>query len=142
MTEADILATTYEDTVTVYRAFKDTLPGGESVFKSGLDGKVVYEDVKCALSTHTGGKLQQSKSTAKTETTFCLFTRPEVDIQTNDFLVITHFGKKIEAVAGFPECMKSHNNIPVKLDKSYSVLGIKLTLLRSIPNRQQERRMG
>lgn len=25
MTEADILATTYEDTVTVYRAFKDTL---------------------------------------------------------------------------------------------------------------------
>lgn len=117
MTEADILATTYEDTVTVYRAFKDTLPGGESVFKSGLDGKVVYEDVECALSTHTGGKLQQSKSTAKTETTFCLFTRPEVDIQTNDFLVITHFGKKIEAVAGFPECMKSHNNIPVKLDK-------------------------
>ena len=109
MTEADILATTYEDTVTVYRAFKDTLPGGESVFKSGLDGKVVYEDVECALSTHT--------STAKTETTFCLFTRPEVDIQTNDFLVITHFGKKIEAVAGFPECMKSHNNIPVKLDK-------------------------
>ena len=108
MTEADILATTYEDTVTVYRAFKDTLPGGESVFKSGLDGKVVYEDVECALSTHTGGKLQQS---------FCLFTRPEVDIQTNDFLVITHFGKKIEAVAGFPECMKSHNNIPVKLDK-------------------------
>lgn len=80
-------------------------------------GKVVYEDVECALSTHTGGKLQQSKSTAKTETTFCLFTRPEVDIQTNDFLVITHFGKKIEAVAGFPECMKSHNNIPVKLDK-------------------------
>ena len=58
MTEADILATTYEDTVTVYRAFKDTLPGGESVFKSGLDGKVVYEDVECALSTHTGGKLQ------------------------------------------------------------------------------------
>ena len=46
MTEADILATTYEDTVTVYRAFKDTLPGGESVFKSGLDGKVVYEEVE------------------------------------------------------------------------------------------------
>ncbi len=117
MTEADILATTYEDTVTVYRAFKDTLPGGESVFKSGLDGKVVYADVECALSTHTGGELQQSKSTAKTKTTFLLFTRPEVDIQENDFLVIMHLGKRIEAVAGFPECMKSHNNIPVKLDK-------------------------
>ncbi|MFR8426903.1 MAG: hypothetical protein ACLVCH_04150 [Roseburia inulinivorans] len=56
MTEADILATTYEDTVTVYRAFKDTLPGGESVFKSGLDGKAVYENVECALSTHTRWK--------------------------------------------------------------------------------------
>ena len=32
-------------------------------------------------------------------------------------LYTSHFGKKIEAVAGFPECMKSHNNIPVKLDK-------------------------
>ena len=126
MTEADILATTYEDTVTVYRAFKDTLPGGESVFKSGLDGKVVYEDVECALSTHTGGKLQQSKSTAKTETTFCLFTRPEVDIQTNDFLVITHFGKKIEAVAGFPECMKSHNNIPAEFREMVIDLAVQL----------------
>ena len=27
-------------------------------------------------------------------------------------------GKQIEAVAGFPECMKSHNNIPIKLDSS------------------------
>lgn len=117
MTEADILATTYEDKVTVYRAYKDTLPGGESVFKSGLDGKVVYEDVECALSTPTGGKLQQSKSTAKTDAAFCLFTRPEVDIQTNDFLVIMHLGKRIEAVAGFPGCMESHNNIPVRLGK-------------------------
>lgn len=35
MQEADILAETYWDTVTVYRPFKDTLPSGESVFKSG-----------------------------------------------------------------------------------------------------------
>lgn len=117
MTEADILATTYEDTVTVYRAFKDTLPDGESVFKSGLDGRMVYENEACALSTHTGGKLEQSKSTARTDTAFCLFTRPETDIQANDFLVIMHLGKRIEAVAGFPECMKSHNNIPVRLEK-------------------------
>lgn len=117
MTEADILATTYEDKVTVYRAFKDILPKGESIFKSGVEGRIVYEDVECALSTHTGGKLEQSESTAKTDTTFCLFTRPEIDIQANDFLVVMHLGKKIEAVAGFPDRMKSHNNIPVRLDK-------------------------
>lgn len=117
MTEADILETTYKDRVTVYRAFKDTLPSGESVFKGGLDGKVVYEDVKCALSKHKSGELQRSNSTAKTEPRFCLFTRPEIDIQTGDFLVILHLEEKIETVAGFPERMESHNNIPIKLDK-------------------------
>lgn len=117
MTEADILAMTYEDTVTVYRPFKDTLADGESIFKSGSDGKMVYADEACALSTHTGGKLQQSKSTARTDTSFCLFTRPEIDIRPNDFLVIMHLGKKTEAVAGLPERMKSHNNIPVRLEK-------------------------
>ena len=45
MQEADILAETYWDTVTVYRPFKDTLPSGESVFKSGAEGKMVYQDV-------------------------------------------------------------------------------------------------
>ena len=117
MTEADILATTYEDTVTVYRAFKEILPSGESIFQSGQEGKIVYEDVECALSTHTGGTLRQTKSVAETETTFCLFTRPEIEILPNDFLEITHLGKKIMAVAGFSECMKSHNNIPIRLEK-------------------------
>lgn len=39
MQEADILAETYWDTVTVYRPFKDTLPSGESVFKSVRKGR-------------------------------------------------------------------------------------------------------
>lgn len=117
MTEADILAGTYDDKVTVYRPFKDKQPNGESIFRSGLDGKKVYEGTECALSTHTGGKLQQSSSTAKTDTSFCLFTRPEIDIQANDYLEIVHLGKRIRAVAGFPERMKSHNNIPIRPDK-------------------------
>lgn len=117
MTEADILATTYEDTVTVYRPFKDVLSNGESIFKSGTAGRMVYEKKECALSTHAGGQLEQSNSTARTATTFCLFVRPETDIQPNDFLVIMHLGKQIEAVAGFPDRFKSHNNIPIKLEK-------------------------
>lgn len=118
MTEADILALTYEDKVTVYRPLKDILPSGESRFKSGLDGKVVYEEIPCALSTHSGGKLEQSESTAKTETAFCLFTRPEIDIRANDFLVILHLGKHMGAAAGFPDRKPSHNNIPIRLEKS------------------------
>jgi hypothetical protein len=117
MTEADILATTYTDKVTVYRPFKDTLENGESVFRSGSDGKKLYEDAECALSSYSGGKLEQSASTARTDVAFCIFTRPETDIQPNDFLVITHLGKQTEAVAGSPERTISHNNIPLRLEK-------------------------
>lgn len=35
MTEADILALTYGDAVTVYRPFKTELKSGETVFKKG-----------------------------------------------------------------------------------------------------------
>lgn len=114
MTEADILATTYEDTVTVYRPFKDTLGSGESIFKAGYDGQVVYRDVECGLSSHSGGELKQSASTAEANTSYHLFTRPEIDIQENDFLVIFHLGKTLEMVAGFADWQPSHNNIPVR----------------------------
>ena len=57
MTEADILALTYGDKCWVYRPQKTTLPSGESVFQKGLEGKAVYEDIPCALSSPSGGKL-------------------------------------------------------------------------------------
>ena len=65
MQEADILAETYWDTVTVYRPFKDTLPSGESVFKSGAEGKMVYQDVPCALSSHSGWSILKAIITMK-----------------------------------------------------------------------------
>ena len=116
MQEADILAEPYWDTVTVYRPFKDTLQSGESVFKSGAEGKVVYQDVPCALSSHSGGALAQSSSTASADTSYSLFVRPEIDILENDFLVISRLGKAIEALAGAAERQPSHNNVPVRLD--------------------------
>ena len=115
MTEADILAETYWDSVTVYRPFKDVLPSGESVFKSGRNGKVIYQDVPCALSSHSGGTISQSPSTATADTTYSLFTRPEVDILENDYLLISHLGKMVVLLAGAAERHSSHNNIPVRL---------------------------
>lgn len=117
MNETDILTLTYEDTVTVYRAFKDILPSGESIFKEGLDGKIVYQEEMCALSRQTGGKLNRTESVAVTPTDYSLFTRPEIDIQPNDHLVISHLGRKTLAVAGLAVRLSSHNNVPLKLDK-------------------------
>lgn len=117
MTEADILAMTYDDSCTVYRPGKVTLPSGESVFRKGLEGQVVYEDIPCALSSPSGGKLAKTQTTARVDTDFLLFVRPEVDIQPGDTVAVTRRGKLTVAVAGLADRQPSHNNIPLKVEK-------------------------
>lgn len=117
MTEADILAMTYGDTCTVYRARKERLPSGESVFRKGTQGDRVYEAIPCALSSPSGGKLRQSPGTAAVDTDFLLFVRPEVDIQPGDTLVVTRLGKETTALAGLAQRHVSHNCIPIKLEQ-------------------------
>lgn len=118
MTEADILAMTYQDTCSVYRPGKEILPSGESVFKKGLEGRVVYENIPCALSSPTGGKLAQGKTTAKIDTDFLLFVHPKVDVEPGDTVLVTRLGKQIETLAGLPDRQPSHNNVPLKLAKA------------------------
>lgn len=117
MTEADILEMTYSDKCTVYRPTKEVKPNGESVFQKGLEGKAVYENIPCALSSPSGGKLQQSKSTATTPTDYFLFVRPEIDIQPNDTVSVKRLGKQQVLTAGLADRQPSHNNIPLKLRK-------------------------
>lgn len=117
MSEADILAMTYEDVCTVYRPVKGALDSGETVFKKGADGEKVYECIPCAMAKHSGGKLSKSPSTAAAPTEYCLFVRPEIDIQPNDVLEITRLGKTTLAYAGRADRHVSHNNIPIKLAK-------------------------
>lgn len=64
MTEADILASTYDDICTVYRTAKSIDKHGESIFKEAI----IYENIICGLSFSSGGKIHQSKSTATTVT--------------------------------------------------------------------------
>lgn len=117
MTEADILALTYEDTVTVYRPFKTQLQSGETVFKKGDQGQRVYETVPCALSTHTGGALNRELPAGTVPTQYSLFVRPEVEIEPNDYLEIHRRGKVTKALAGLAERQPSHNNIPLVLSQ-------------------------
>ena len=118
MNEADLLATTYNDTCTVYRPGKVVLPSGESVFKKGLEGQVVYENIPCALSSPTGGKLAKGQATAKVDTDFLLFVRPEVDTQAGDTVLVTRLGKQTAGLAGLPDRQLSQNNSPLKLATS------------------------
>jgi len=115
MSEADILASTYDDLCTVYRPTKDVLPSGETVFRTSLEGRIVHKDIPCALAKHSGGKIQRSPSTAVTPTEYSVFTRPEIDIQAGDTLEIVQLGKTVIAIAGRAERHRSHNNVPVEL---------------------------
>lgn len=126
MTEADILAMTYDDTCTVYRPDKVVLPSGESRFLKGLEGVVVYENIPCALSSPSGaagGKPTKTQTVVRVDTDFKLFVRPEVDIQPGDTVRVTIMGKtnpqgkQTIALAGLPDRKPSHNNIPLKLEK-------------------------
>lgn len=87
------------------------------MFRTGLEGRVVYEDIPCALSSPSGGKLAKTQTTAKVDTDFLLFIRPEVDIQPGDTVAVTRLGKQIVAVAGLADRQPSHNNIPLKVEK-------------------------
>ena len=117
MTESDILALTYEDTVTVYRAFKSTLSTGETVFRKKEDGQVVYKDVPCALSSHTGGTLNRDLPAGSVPTQYSLFVRPEIEIEPNDYLVIRRRGRITRALSGLTGRHLSHNNIPLVLEQ-------------------------
>lgn len=118
MTEADILALTYSDVCTVYRPEKAVLPSGESRFQTGLEGRVIYEGIPCALSSPSGGKLAKSQTVAKVDTDFSLFVRPEVDIQPGDTVAVTRLGRRTVGVAGEADRHPSHNNVPLKLEKA------------------------
>lgn len=117
MTEADILAMTYGDRCTVYRPVKETLPSGESVFRKGLEGRAVYEDIPCALSSPSGGRPARSQTVVRTDTDYLLFVRPEVDIQPGDTVAVTRQGKRTVALAGLADRQPSHNNVPLKAEK-------------------------
>lgn len=116
MNEADILAYTYDDHCTVYRPVKLVLPTGETIFKSGLDGEIVYEDIRCALCNPSGGKPSKTGSVIRTDVEYILFYRPEVDIKAGDIVMITHLGEQYQVLAGKCERYSSHNQLPITKD--------------------------
>lgn len=119
MTEADILAATYTDTVTVYRPFKTSSDTGETVFKKGKEGLKVYDNVPCALSSHSGGQVSRTESAASAPVEYSLFTRPEINTEPNDFLEVMRLGKTEYYIAGVAERHISHNNVPLKNAKEF-----------------------
>lgn len=113
MTEADILAGTYDDLCDVYRPCKTLSKSGETEFGRQL----VYEALPCSLSRPGGGKRQREQPTPKAGVDYTLFVRPEIKIKVSDILEIRQQGRLIKGVAGRAFFYPSHNEIPVTLSK-------------------------
>lgn len=118
--EAEILALTYYDLMNVYRPFKDTLSTGESVFKKGLEGKKVYENIACALSSFSGGKSTRNEVNNKVESDYKLFYDPSIKIEKNDTVECFHEGMRYVLIAGKQYTLPSHAELPVKEEKETS----------------------
>lgn len=113
MTEADILASTYDDLCSVYRPCKSLSEDGETEQLQRL----VYEALPCSLSRPSGGRRQREQPTPKAGADYTLFVRPEVEIKVSDILEIHQQGRLIKGIAGRGFYYPSHNEIPVTLFK-------------------------
>lgn len=108
MTEADVLALTYDHTCTVKRPVEQIADGWDD-FKL----TAVYEALPCAVSFSglpTGGHTDTVQHIDYVAT---LFVRPEVDLQAGDRIVADVYGQSYVFLANEPARYVSHQEVPL-----------------------------
>lgn len=107
--EADILATTYEDVMDIYRV---VLIEDEETGVSSRGLKEMSKGVRCALSKSTLPVIDNSMGGATVD--YTVFCRPDVDVKEGDKIVLTRFGKVYELYVGYVMDYVSHKELPVR----------------------------
>lgn len=110
MSEADVLAATYDDLCDVYRTGLVKLKSGET---RPMENQQIYSGVPCALARPSGGKAKQAPGVMQATAEYSLFIRPEIDIMKGDRVVVTRLGRTEEYIAGQAAHEPSHNNVPL-----------------------------
>ncbi len=110
MSDADIIATLYFDSMDIYRKEKIKNPNtGVTTMRETLK----YSNLQCSLDKGSETTTAGETGTAYISAAYKLFCRPTVDIKIGDKLVITYNGRTEEFEAGEPYPYKSHQEIPV-----------------------------
>ncbi len=107
--EADLLALTYEDVMTVKRNIEAT--DEETGISSFIENVVVLEDIPCSLSRKDEAVI--SGDVPNITATHKIFTRPENEIIAGDMVEVVRFGKLYTFIASKPFYYISHVEIPV-----------------------------
>ena len=110
MSDADIIATLYFDSMDIYRKekVKDSNTGVTT-----MQEVLKYSNLQCSLDKKDEVQTSREIGTAFISSAYKLFCRPTVDIQVGDKLIITYNGRTEEFEAGDPYPYKSHQEIPV-----------------------------
>ena len=110
MSDADIIATLYFDSMDIYRKEKVKDPNtGISTMKEILK----YSNINCCLDKGNETTITGETGTASIISPYKLFCRPTVDIKAGDKLIITYNGRTETFEAGEPYSYISHIETPV-----------------------------
>ena len=110
MSDADIIAALYFDSMDIYRKEKVKDPNtGVTTMQEVLK----YSNLQWSLDKKDEVQTAGETGTAYISAAYKLFCRPTVDIKTGDKLVITYNGITGEFEAGAPYPYKSHLQTPV-----------------------------
>lgn len=117
MTEADIIASLYEDEMIIWRKQEFETDTGVTDFEP----KKVYDyPIKCAVDADNIPSIGDTE-TANIVAVYTLTCRPDVDLKIGDKLVITFAGKKVRTfIAGDPFLYQSsHLETPITLKERH-----------------------
>lgn len=113
--EAEILAKTFRDRLTVYRK--------QPVLDPKTQGTVerenkVYENISCALSQGSNSTPEKQEFHSETQRDMVIFTAPGIELSDNDrVVVITEAGQMFDGITGKTFGYISHGETPFKVEK-------------------------
>lgn len=115
--EAEILAKTYKDRMTVSRKVPET---DEDTQETVMKDVPVHEDVKCALSTSGLQAPQKDDENHRhtTEDNFIIFAMPEILCEAGDkAVIVTKVGQTYIGTCGRSMGYESHSETPFIIER-------------------------
>lgn len=113
--EAEILAQTYRDRMTVKRSVPETDPVTQ---ESRMVLQVVYEEEPCALSQKSNNKPERQEAHSEASMEAVIFSRPSIFLEDNDVVeLLTEAGQLLRGKSGKTFGYVSHGETTFYVEK-------------------------
>lgn len=113
--EAEILAQTYRDQMTVKRSVPETDPVTQ---ESRMALQIVYEGEPCALSQKSNNKPEMQETHSEASMEAVIFSRPGIFLEDNDVVeLVTEVGQQLRGKSGKTFGYTSHGETTFYIDK-------------------------